>query len=309
MQLRRLDLNLLVSLDALLAERSVTRAAERLGISQPTMSAALARLRRHFSDELLCRSGNRYELTALAEQLRPLVGSVLSGAERVFSSLADFDPATTDREFTIMSSDYGLAVAGPVMHEVLTAASPGARLRLRPLTLDALQAFEDSLHAIDIILLPHGVLQAGPHLDLLTDEWVAVVGADNPHVGETLEMVDLTQLSWVVTSAGPASTSASVETIPVIRQLELLGIRPAVSAVTESFVVAALLVGSSDRMTVVQRRLAERLAASGALRVLPLPFDAVPLVEAAWWHPAHERDAGHRWLRSRLERAAAQLST
>ena len=104
--LASLDLNLLVSLDALLQERSVTRAATRMGLSQPALSASLARLRRHFGDELLTRVGNEYRLTPLAVQLKELSRLALSGVERVFDAQTEFDPASSRREFSLLVSDY-----------------------------------------------------------------------------------------------------------------------------------------------------------------------------------------------------------
>src|SRR5437763_10872301 len=104
--LASLDLNLLVSLDALLQERSVTKAAARMGLSQPALSASLARLRRHFGDELLTRVGNEYRLTPLAVQLRELSRLALTGIERVFDAQPAFDPASSTREFHLLVSDY-----------------------------------------------------------------------------------------------------------------------------------------------------------------------------------------------------------
>ena len=128
-KLANLDLNLLVSLDALLAERSVSRAAERLSLSQPSLSASLARLRRHFRDDLLVRVGNRYELTPLAAQLAEQTASALAAVARVFASEPDFDPATAEREFTVLISDYAITVLGPPLAALLQQA-PHVRLRL-----------------------------------------------------------------------------------------------------------------------------------------------------------------------------------
>src|SRR6476659_3334288 len=112
MNLASLDLNLLVTLDAVLEQRSVSRAAEQLGLSQPAVSAQLARLRRHFGDELLARFGNQYRLTPLASQLRNRVRMAVTGVERVFAAEPDFSPPTTSREFSLAMSDYGLALLG-----------------------------------------------------------------------------------------------------------------------------------------------------------------------------------------------------
>src|SRR5829696_6453088 len=112
MNLSNLDLNLLVPLDALLRERSVTRAAASLGLSQPSLSSSLARLRRHFQDELLTRVGNSYELTPVAVQLRKRTEAALVGVERAFATEPGFDPATSQREYRIVASDYPMAVLG-----------------------------------------------------------------------------------------------------------------------------------------------------------------------------------------------------
>ena len=306
MQLRNLDLNLMVLLDALLAERSVTRAAARVGLAQPTMSTALARLRRHFSDELLARSGNSFELTPLAVQLRPVLATALAGADRLFSTLPDFDAASADREFTILSSDYGVATVGPALARVMAEEAPSARLRLASFTIETLDDAHDALRTVDALLMPHGVVHDLPHLDLLTDEWVGVVD-DRSSTGAGLTMGDLTSRTWVATAASRGGPSA-LGTIPVLRQLELLGVRPSVAVTAETFLAVPLLIAGTDRLAVVPRRLAAPLAAPLGLRLLPLPFEAVPLVEAAWWHPVHERDAGHRWLRRCLVQAAARLA-
>src|SRR3954453_22924551 len=107
-----LDLNLLVSLDALLQDRRVTRAAAQMGLSQPALSASLPRLRRHFDDELLTRVGNDYRLTPLAVQRHEGGRVALSGVERVFTAQPEFDPASSTREFSMLVSDYTIALLG-----------------------------------------------------------------------------------------------------------------------------------------------------------------------------------------------------
>ena len=112
MNLGRLDLNLLVALDALLQQRSVTRAAAQMGLGQPALSASLARLRRHFGDELLHRVGNEYRLTPLAVELRARTAVALSGVDRVFSAQPSFDPASSTREFSADHQRLRVAVLG-----------------------------------------------------------------------------------------------------------------------------------------------------------------------------------------------------
>src|SRR5438270_4095952 len=124
--LPNLDLNLLLSLDALLEQRGVTRAAQQLGLSQPALSASLARLRRHFGDELLTRVGNEYRLTPLAAHLKPRVRLALEGVERVFTAQPEFDPAQSTREFSVFMSDYAAAVLGSPLAELLGEEAPSA---------------------------------------------------------------------------------------------------------------------------------------------------------------------------------------
>src|ERR1700722_606841 len=112
MSLSGLDMNLVVALRALLAERNVTRAGQRIGLSQPAMSAALGRLRRHFGDDLLARQGSGYELTALGAVLLDRAAAACDMLERVFGSQPHFDPEQEDREFVILASDYAVSVFG-----------------------------------------------------------------------------------------------------------------------------------------------------------------------------------------------------
>ncbi len=308
MRLRSLDLNLLVTLDALLEERSVTAAARRLDVAQPTMSTALARLRRHFGDELLARAGNHYELTPLAARLRPQAAELVGGAERLFAVESAFDPVTAQREFSVVSSDYGLFMVGPALARAVVAGAPGCRLRLLPLTMSVLEDVDEALASVDLLLLPKGIIDGPRHLDLLSDEWVGVVATQNTAVSESLTLANLAELSWVVTAGGTSGPAGSVEATPALRQLALLGISPQIAVVTESFLAAPLLVEGTDRITVIQRRLAERAVAGHDLRIVGLPFSAVPLVEAAWWHSTQMRDGGHRWLRTQLGKLAADFA-
>jgi len=295
--LRRLDLNLLLALDVLLTERSVTQAAHRLSISQPSMSASLRRLRRHFGDELLRRTGNHYQLTPLAVRLSGLVGEVLSGAERVFASQATFDPLTSQREFTLAITDYGLAIAARVLCAELAERAPAMRVRLHHITPDFAATGTDGIRRVDALLMPHGFLPGLPHLDLYSDRWVCVVSADNTRVGDELKMSDLATLPWVDTFGGPRGST------PAARQLQLLGVEPRVQVHTESFLGAPFLITGTDRIALLQERIARRIAAGPQLRILACPCEPVPLVEALWWHPVFDDDLEHRWMREMFAEA------
>jgi DNA-binding transcriptional LysR family regulator len=296
-KLANLDLNLLVSLDALLAERSVSRAAERLGLSQPSLSASLARLRRHFRDDLLDRVGNRYELTPLAAQLAEQTTSALAAVARVFATEPDFDPATAEREFTVLISDYAITVLGPPLAALL-ARAPNIRLRLHQVAIPAVNAAAQALRDVDAMVLPHGYLTGLPSVQLFTDRWVCVVAAGHPAVGEKLTMTDLEELPMVVAHHEPTSYT------PAGKQLAMLGVQPRVQLVAETFLALPFLVAASDGVALIQERLARQLAPAAGVRILPCPFEVAPLIEALWWHPMYDRDPGHRWLRQLFTEAA-----
>ncbi|GAA5162239.1 LysR family transcriptional regulator [Amycolatopsis dongchuanensis] len=295
--LSRLDLNLLVALDALLQHRSVSRAAEQLGLSQPAVSAQLAKLRRHFDDELLARTGNQYRLTPLASRLRDRVQLALSGIERVFTTGSEFDPAASTREFRLLVSDYFVAVLGPAVAALLAEEAPDTRLRLIPHTPQLIDEAVQVLTGFDLLLMPHGFLTDLRCQDLYRDEWVCLVSAD-ADVGEALTMTQLAAMPWVATYHGPTASSHAA------RQLRLTGIEPDVRVVTETFLTVPGLIAGSDRVALLQRRLADRIPPELGVRALPCPFPAGPLVEAMWWHPMYDDDPEHRYLRDVLARAA-----
>lgn len=298
--LARLDLNLVVALRALLEERNVTRAGQRIGLSQPAMSAALARLRRHFDDDLLARVGGHYELTALAQVLLDRTSTAYDVLERLFASQADFDPAEESREFKLVASDYAVAVFGTELARVVHEEAPGIRLRFAQTPPTVVDDTATLLSATDGLFMPHGVISDFPATDLYDDRWVFVVADDHPSVEDRLTRQDLTRLPWV--------TYQRTYDAPAVRQLGMLGIEPRVEVSVDSFQLLPLLVAGTRRIALVQARLASLLAPIAAVRVLEPPYEAVPLQEALWWHPVHTHDAAHIWLRETAARVGRRLA-
>jgi len=284
-----LDLNLIVSLDALLQERSVTRAAQRLGLSQPTLSAALARLRRHFNDDLLTRVGNTYELTPLGERLVIQTGQALTSTERVFQTRPEFEPQRSDKEFTIVVSDCQLPIFGRVLADLLVEQAPNVRLKFQHSTNNIVHTASEYLRTVDAIVLPQGVLTNMPTLHLYRDRWVCVVSTHT--VSQPLSRDQLTARPWVVAYEHPFSTMS-----PMPRLLaEGVSIRTAIT--TEDFLAVPYLVAGTDRIGLMPEQ-AARLYSSADVTVVDLPFELGYLVESLWWHPVHERDPAHIWLRN-----------
>lgn len=301
LRLANLDLNLLLSLRALLTERNVTRAAAALGLSQPAVSAALARLRRHYGDDLLVRVGNRYELTPLALRLVERTENAVAGIETVFSAAPDFDPASTTREFTLLISDYATTVLGVPLAAALAEHAPRARLCLRPHSPEDVVGAAGRLRAVDGLLVPHGFVDELPYLDLYSDRWVLLASEGNTRVGAAPTLADLAALPWVTIYHRPTAFT------PAAQQLRTLGIEPRAQVVVESFLPVPGLVAGTDRVALVQARLAARIGPADGVRVLDPPFDAGPLVEALWWHPMYDPDPAHRWLRALIAEVSRGL--
>jgi DNA-binding transcriptional LysR family regulator len=308
--LANLDLNLLVALRELTRERSVTRAAQRLGVTQPAASAALSRLRRHFGDELLVREHGEYVLTSLGEQLAGQVEAVCSAAERLFAASTDFDPATSDREFTLVMADYTIMVMGEALSHALQRAAPRARLHIRLVRESLATEYAEGIRFVDGMVAPPSngfSLPDTRSAELFIDRWVCVVDADNPVLdgGRALRLRDLAGLPWVAPYY--RSGQRGVPSVPVMRQLAALDLQPRIAVRVESYLAVPYFVVGTDRVALMQERLATRLATTANLRVLECPGDAEPIVEALWWHRQYEDDTAHAWLRRLIVETARRL--
>lgn len=295
------DLNLLRALRALLEERTVTGAAERMGVSQPSMSASLARLRRHFGDELLVRSGRQHHLTPLAQRLQERTRTAVRAADRVFESQPDFDPAGSQRQFHLVASDYDTSVLARRLTGLLAEEAPRTRLSITTITTRHVEGCPETLLDCDLLMLPHGMITGAAHQDLFRDEWLCIVSADNAAVGDQLTVEQLESFPSV------AAYETATSWTTVARALRTLGIDLRVQVVMQSFLAIPETVAGTDRIAILQRRLVERLPADAGVRALPLPFDAGPLVQAMWWHPFYDNDPEHQFLRDAVLRATAPL--
>lgn len=299
--LSRLDLNLLVALDALLTERSVTRAAEQLHLSQPALSASLARLRIHFNDQLLARQGNSYELTPLATRLAEHTAAAMEANRRVFESQATWNPRESTREFTIYGSDYAFATLGARVAALAAERAPGVRFRFVHHNPQIVEDALNRLRAADGLIIPHGFLTDLPYQDVSTDTWVVLAATGNRAVGDSVTMENARTLPWVFTYASrSAFTSAT-------RQLQQLGVEPRVEVVVEGFLALPSFIAGSSRLGLIQRGLAGLAQRTEGVRVLEPPFEATPITEALWWHPVHQRDPEHQWMRALFKEAGRSI--
>lgn len=187
---------------------------------------------------------------------------------------------------------------GAAFASELTRRAPLARVRFRQHSPDIIEHAVESLRSVDLIWIPHGFLSDLPHLDLYTDRWMCIADAANDAIADELTIDHLRTLPWVV------NYRTATAYTPATRQMELLGIDPRIEVVTESFTAIPDLVAGTGRIALLQNRLACQIPADAGIRVWDPPFDAVPLVEAAWWHPLSTNDVEHRFLRSVLADAA-----
>lgn len=297
-----LDLNLLVALDALLREANVTRAAERLNLTQPTLSAALSKLRRHFDDELLVRLGNTLELTPLAVRIRPLVAESIVSVTRVFGAHLDFDPRTSKRRFSILSSDYGVGVAGTRWSNAVARLSPNIRMAFSSTAEKDLSPPEVRLRDVDGVLAPQGFFpETLPHLDVLDDRWVLIADERNTALDEHPTIEQLAALPWATTFESPRVAPAGIDRAVWAKMSSHI------SVVLSSFSAIPLCVRGTSRVALVQEALLTALGAEHGLRVYAPPVPIDPITLSFWWHPTFNNDVEHIWLRAQLEASRRPL--
>jgi DNA-binding transcriptional LysR family regulator len=288
------DLNLLVSLRALLQERNVTRAAQVVGLSQPAMSNALARLRRQFGDELLVREGRGLALTPVARELQHAVEPALGMVERALRIQASFDPSTAAQVFRIAASDYGMTLIAERLRN-LRRVAPHVTVDLVQIDHGFVRDSETVMRRVDLLLAPRAFLSGYPNEPLSSEPWVALVDADRGP--EQLQEADLHGRP-LVGLFHDLGSGAHIERLLTVRGITATG---GVNA--EAFSAVPALVEGTDRIGFLPLGLARRLGSGYRVRVVEVPFLGEPLVECLYWHRSAQRDPAHQWLRGVLLRS------
>jgi DNA-binding transcriptional LysR family regulator len=302
--LRQVDANLLLALHALLEERNLTHAGERLTMSQPAMSGALARLRKHFDDELLVRTGRGFELSPLAAELRPHVADAVEAAEALLGNQREFDPAASTKRFTVSMSEYAMTVLAEPLTRLLGEQAPGCSVALDPLVVQREQ-FENQLMRRDLIVGPLGFDFPGRIQPVFTDELVCVVARDNPFLdGGRLSRESLAAMPHAVAEFGAAGGRKR----PLELELERLGLaRRTVLVQVTSLLTLPFAVGGTEMCGFVPGRLARRCLSLLDLVVAETPVRPVQITEAAHWHPRRGGDPAVVWLRRLLHDVAVSV--
>ena len=293
MDIARFDLNLLRVFEALLVERNVTRAGQRLNLSQSATSSALRRLREGLADDLFLRSADGMVPTPRALELAEPVRRVLSDVRSVLDGGA-FDPASASRAFTIAASDYDVALFVPRLAQLLSREAPGVDLRVLPHTnVNAVAMVDDARADIALGWFPRAP-QRLHRLKLLEETFAIVMrrGHDLARGLLTLEAYAAAP-HLLITLVG--DTTGIVDD-----RLAEQGLTRRVAMTIPHFAAAPAVLANSDLVAVLPKRIAERYADSHGLVTRPLPFDSYSTTHEMLWHPRTERHPAHAWLRETL---------
>ncbi len=290
-----MDLNLLVALDALVAERSVTRASQRVGLSQPAMSNALRRLRQALDDPVLVRSSQGMVPTRLATELAGPVAELLAELDRVLAGDEPFDAARTDHVFRLAAVDHAWVTLVPHLAERLAELAPGARLDFSPYAETTRDDLESG--AIDAAILVGDVMSKGAGLRrdrLYDDHFDCIVRRGHPRVGRRLTLARYLELGHVL--ASPRSRRGGL----VDRALQHEGLTRRVQVIVPHFMAAPFVVAQTDLVATIPRGVARPLAAMLDLQVFPPPirFEGGPWYLV--WHERLLRAPAHAWLRQQV---------
>jgi DNA-binding transcriptional LysR family regulator len=287
--LRKLDLNLLVTLDALLAERNVTRAAQRLHFSQPTVSVQLAKLREIFGDPLLLPGPRGMRPTARAESLREPLRQALEALAGAVAPESAFDPASAQHTWTIAATDYGESTLVQPMLLALRTSAPHTRLAV--VELVPTRIAKQAEHG-QIDLAFHITSDAPPGMRrraLFTERYVLVGRTGHPRLKRRPTAAQFCALEHVIVSPDGGGFSGVTD-----EALAAVGLARRVVLSVPHFLFVLSAVASTDLVAMVPERL---VRGNGALRVVEAPVDVPGYEMSMLWDERSHRDPAHRWLR------------
>lgn len=302
MRFNKLDLNLLVALDALLTERNITRAAERLHLSQSAMSNALGRLREYFEDELLVQVGRKMEFTPRAETLQDAVRDVLVRIDTSIAAQPEFDCAKSDREFTIFTSDYSMCVLMPHMLAIAAQQRSTVRFKFLPQIASPAKALERG--EADLLIIPKAYCSPDHPTEILFEEsFVCAVWRESVHVRIGMSFERYASAGHVVMqpadSDQPAFESWFFQRYGLARRVEVN---------CYSFAAQPFLVIGTELVATVHARLARRVLPALPIALLPVPLPMPALEQAMQWHKYRALDPGLVWLRTLMQQASAAMN-
>jgi len=301
MRFKGLDLNLLVVFEALMETRSVTRTAERIGLTQPATSAALRRLRAYFGDDIVVAVGKRMHPTPFAEMLLPQIQESLRGVERAIATPTSFDPQTATRTFRIIASDYIMVAVLVPLSARLAACAPNIRMEIIPPGEQSIAEIEQG--RADLMLTPEPYLAPWHPSEFLFEEKQMVVGwAGNPLFRKGMTEEDFFAAGHVSIAFGSSRTQAFADT-----HLAHMGRQRRIEITVTSFASAPWFLQGTSRLAVLHERLFHAIRDRFELSAADLPFPFPRMREMMQFHEARAGDAGLRWLREQLNGIANDI--
>jgi LysR family transcriptional regulator, nod-box dependent transcriptional activator len=302
MRLNKLDLNLLVALDTLLTEQSITRAAERMHLSQSAMSNALKRLRDYFQDDLLVQVGRRLEMTPRSKVLQEAVRDVLLRIETSVAVQPSFDCAASDREFRLCISDYTMEVLMPHALALAERQRSTVRFQLLPQVAGVARALEQG--DADLLVIPKAYCTPDhPAETLFEDAFVCVVWSGSSHAQLGLSFDRYAAAGHVVMQPPPDVNRLAFDSWFVQRY----GLSRRVEVTSYGFSALPFLVVGTERVATMHGSLVRGIAAALPIKVLPLPLPMPTFEQGMQWHKHRTNDPGLAWLRKLLLEAAGAV--
>jgi DNA-binding transcriptional LysR family regulator len=299
MDIRAVDLNLLKAFDALTTERAVTRAAGRIGLSQPAMSHALSRLRDLFADDLFVRTPTGMEPTARAREIAPLVTAAIEHIEAALNLGIGFDPAKSAGIFTAGMAEYAEVALVGRLAAAFADRAPKATLRLTPLT-GAAAAEQLDRGVIDVAVAHFNALP--PHIEsvlVLRDPFVVVAGRRHPIAGQQLSLEAYAAQNHILVSPR-GDTGGALDRILVD-----FGLRRRIALLVATYLALPAALAASDLVATVPSRTARQIAAIAEIEIMPLPIDFAMTVSMAW-HRRAASEPAQAWFRALLIEAASE---
>ncbi|CAN7739666.1 LysR family transcriptional regulator [Mesorhizobium amorphae] len=301
MRFKGLDLNLLVVLDALLTARNLTAAASSINLSQPAMSAAVARLRDYFNDELFTMSGRERVLTPRAETLAPAVRGALLHIQCSIISWDPFNPAQSDRRFRIILSDFATLVFFEKVVERVAREAPAVSFELRPLDNDPDELLRRG--DVDFVILPEFFMSsAHPRAALFDETFVCVGCPTNKQLPRQLTFERYVSMKHIAFRVGGAQ-------MPSIEEQFLLehGLKRRVEIVVQAFSMIPPMVSGTARIATMPFRLVQHFKKTFPLRIIELPRPLPTFTEAVQWPTLHNSDPASIWMRQIMLQEASRM--
>ncbi|ACL58906.1 LysR family transcriptional regulator [Methylobacterium nodulans] len=303
MRFKGLDLNLLIALDALMKERNLTRAACSINLSQPAMSAAVARLRAYFRDELFIMRGRKLIPTSRAEELAAPVREALLHVQLAIISREKFKPAQSDRCFRIILSDFMTVVFFRNILERVALEAPDVSFELHDLADDPDELLRRG--ETDFLIFPELFMSnAHPRASLFDETLVCVGCCTNKQLSRQLTFERYMSMGHVVAKFGRTRK-------PSIEEWFLLehGIKRRIDVVVQSFSMIPSMLLGTDRIGTIPLRLAKYFAKSMPLQVVELPLPLPAFTEAVQWPALHNADPASIWMREIFFQEASRMAS